>query len=487
MEAGGQGHLRGWPVNIQRRAVLGGMAAGLAPLGRPKSALAADAADVIVIGAGIAGLTAALVLQDAGMKVRVLEGSPRVGGRCMTAYDLPGRPELGASTIGGQYARVRNYCARFKVPLAPLLPGTASEANRLPLPISIGGEAVSRRPWAEDPRNTLPPREHATPPYLLYGQYLGKNMPLKSLDDWTQPQAAHFDTMSLGQYMAAQGASAAAIKFFDMETYAYNTGAISALDALRKQFVYTSVAFGGVVENAVDGISAVPKAMAAGLAAPVLLNKFVAGVEVGAGGVEVRCEDGSRYKAAFCICAIPFSVLRGISLRAPVPPAQRRAIDTLGYSNQVTGWVAAKRRYWEEDGMPPGLWSDGPSERFFATPSRTQADPTLSFYLRGPHADAIRAMKPDDAKAFLLAKMAELRPSTKGALEFLRLHSWPDYRFNRGGYAYFHPGQIKDFAGAMSLPAGRLHFAGEHTATLTPGMEGAAESGERAALEVLGV
>jgi monoamine oxidase len=469
---------------LPRRTMLGGTMAALAA---PRNAAAADTSDVIVIGAGSAGLTAALVLQDAGMKVRVLEGNARVGGRCMTAYDLPGRPELGASTIGTQYARVRNYCRRFNVLLAPLLPGTASEANRLPLPISIDGAAVNATPWAQNPRNTLPPREHATPPYLLYGQYLGKNMPFTSLDDWVQPQAAHFDQMSLRQYMAAQGASDVALRFFDMETYAYDASAISALDALRKQFVYTSVAFAGVVENAVDGISAVPKAMAGGLASPVLLNKFVVRIEADAKGVEVRCEDGSRYGASFCICAIPFSVLRGVSVQAPLPPAQRRAIDTLGYSNQVTGWVLAKRRYWEEDGLPPGLWSNGPAERFFSTPSRTQADPTLSFYLRGAHADAIRAMKKEDAKAFLLETMAKLRPSTKGALEFLRLHSWPDYRFNRGGYAYFHPGQINDFGAAMGLQAGRLHFAGEHTAKLAPGMEGAAESGERAALEILGV
>jgi monoamine oxidase len=183
---------------------------------------------------------------------------------------------------------------------------------------------------------------------------------------------------------------------------------------------------------------------------------------------------------------MPFSVLRSVALNADLPPPQRRAIDTLAYSNQVTGWLVAKRRYWEEDGLPPGLWSDGPAERIFSQPSRVQADPTISFYLRGAHADAIRAMPRADAEAFLLDRLAKMRPSTKGALDFVRLHSWPDHRFTRGGYAYFRPGQINDFGAVMARPAGRLHFAGEHTAQLAPGMEGACESGERAALEILG-
>jgi monoamine oxidase len=472
---------------LKRRVVLGALGAGVATRAVGRAMPAAESSDVLVIGAGIAGLTAALMLQDAGMKVRVLEGSARVGGRCMTAYDLPGRPEMGASTIGGQYARVRNYCDRFKVATAPLLPGTASEGNRLPLPISIGGAPVSHVPWGSNPRNPLPGYEHDTPPYILYGRYIGKNMPLTSLDDWVRPAAAHFDRLSLRDYLRAQGASDVAIKMFDGETYAYDTSAISALDALRKQFLYTSVAFAGVVQNAVGGISSVPVAMAGGLASPVLLEKFVTSIELSANRVEVRCEDGSRYAAPFCICAIPFSVLRGVAIDAALPPAQRRAIDHLAYSNQVMGWVVAKRPYWEADGLPAGLWSDGPAERFFSFPSRVEPSPNLCFYLRGPHADAIRAMKTADAEAFLLAKMAELRPSTKGALEFIRLHSWPDYKFNRGGYAYFHPGQINDFAAVMGAPVGRLHFAGEHTAKLAPGMEGAAESGERAALEVLGV
>jgi len=133
------------------------------------------------------------------------------------------------------------------------------------------------------------------------------------------------------------------------------------------------------------------------------------------------------------------------------------------------------------------FWSNGPEERMFATPSRVQAEPNLSFYLRGQHALKVTGMPPEAAFAYLCENLAKVRPSTRGALELLRVMSWPGYKYNRGGYAYFKPGQINDFGQSMAQPAGRIHFAGEHTAKLSTGMEGACESGERAALEILGV
>jgi len=470
---------------ITRRKSL--LLAGAAGLAGARRARAAGGPDVLVLGAGFAGLYAALMLEQAGMKVQVLEGSNRVGGRAMTAYDLPGHPELGAAQIGQMYARVRAMAGKYNIKLAPPLAGTASETHQLPMSISLNQRQVIRTPWAESPENPLRGKERDLLPNLIYPTYVAQAMPLKSIYDWYDPKFAKYDTQSLHQLMAAHGASPAAIGLSDYDVYADNTAGWSALDALRKNFYYAWEAQHGMFETAVDGTSSITNAMAAHLATPVLLNKFAYNISQDKNGVTVDCEDGSTYKASFLLCTIPFSVLRGIKLDTPLPAAQRRAVDTMDYSKIVSVWIKPKRKFWEEDGLPLNFWSNGPEERMFSTPSRVQETPNISFYVRGQHGMDVSAMAPQAAFEYLCEKLAQARPSTRGALELLRVQSWPGSKYNRGGYAYFKPGQINDFGQCMAQPAGRIHFAGEHTAKLTTGMEGACESGERAAIEILGV
>jgi monoamine oxidase len=470
---------------ISRRSTLTLAAAASVAAVRPARAVARP--DVLVLGAGLAGLYAALTLEQAGMKVQILEGSNRAGGRCFTAYDTPGQPELGASQIGQMYARVRAMAGKYNVKLIPPPANMASETHQLPMAISLNQRPVITKPWPESPQNPLRGKERDLLPNLIYPTYVNSNQPLTSLYDWYDPKFAPYDKLSLHQFMAAHGASAAAIGLSDYDVYADTTAGWSALDALRKNFYYGWEAKHGMFETAAGGTSAIPNAMAAHLATPILFNKFATHITQDKSGVTVTTEDGATYQASFLLITIPFSVLRRIKLDTPLPPAQRRAINEMDYSKIVSVWVKPTRKYWEDDGLPIFLWSNGPQERMFAVPSRVQTQENLSFYVRGQHAMNICAMSDQAAFHYLTENLAQIRPSTRGALELLRVQSWPNDKFNRGGYAYFKPGQINDFGQILAQPAGRIHFAGEHTAKLTTGMEGACESGERAAIEILGV
>ena len=95
-----------------------------------RRARAAEPVDVVVIGAGLAGLNAALLLAGQGARVVVLEASGRVGGRVYTGDRIPGRPELGASQVGTLYARVRDMAAQLAVPMEPALPVERSTNQR---------------------------------------------------------------------------------------------------------------------------------------------------------------------------------------------------------------------------------------------------------------------------------------------------------------------------------------------------------------------
>jgi monoamine oxidase len=81
--------------------------------------------------------------------------------------------------------------------------------------------------------------------------------------------------------------------------------------------------------------------------------------------------------------------------------------------------------------------------------------------------------------------MYRLRPSLKGAIRFLASHSWANNRWVTGNKHIFQPGQVTRFGQQIADPWQRLHFAGEHTRDIEPGMEAAAATGERAAFEIL--
>jgi monoamine oxidase len=94
-------------------------------------------------------------------------------------------------------------------------------------------------------------------------------------------------------------------------------------------------------------------------------------------------------------------------------------------------------------------------------------------------------LPPQEAQARVVAEIERLRPAAKGALQAVGIHSWATDRHAAGDWAVFRPGQVTAFGNLMSNAAGRLHFCGEHTARANRGMEGAMESGERAAVEAL--
>jgi monoamine oxidase len=86
---------------------------------------------------------------------------------------------------------------------------------------------------------------------------------------------------------------------------------------------------------------------------------------------------------------------------------------------------------------------------------------------------------------FAEQEFVKLRPAAKGAIEAVASTSWANDEFAGGAYPFYAPGQVGRLRPATAQPWGRLHFAGEHTAVTQPGMEGAAESADRAVAELL--
>lgn len=469
---------------ISRRSILKFGAASLGLSVLPSWAKTLDT-DVLILGAGISGLHAARILQGAGLRVTVLEATNRIGGRCWTGRDVAGRPEFGAVEVGAGYGRVRGNAAELGVELISPASRKFVTANLNKPAISIQGGGVLTEPWPTSAMNRLADAEKNLLPQQLYGHYISKDMPLADLLDWRKPEFARLDAMSVGQYLTERGASPEALRLMNVDISSWTLNEGSALDFLRKAYYYRWESKGGGSSMVKEGTSALTDAMAASLAQPVSLGKVVSRIQAGEKQVRVTCKDGSSYRARACISTIPLSVMSDIRVEGTVLPLQREAWKAMGYIQLIQVFFKIHKPYWEQDGLSPSVWQDGPLERVFHFPSSTDPAGILAAFINGKGVERFRSMSPQAIGEFALKELIRIRPAMAGAVSVAHVHNWSAHPSYRGHIAYFPPGGVSRYADVLSQPVGALQFAGEHCGKVFVGLEAACESAETAAMRIL--
>jgi monoamine oxidase len=478
-------------TKLSRRATLQVGAAAVAGAALPawaaskrKTPSGPKPVDVLILGAGMAGLHAARMLESAGLSVQVIEGSPRIGGRCWTARDLPGRPELGAAQIGPGYGRVRGNAADLGIELSLPPHGALSETATFSSAYSIGG-APPTADWANSPMNRLAPEEKSLTPFKLLGHYLLKDDPLVDLEDWQKPEFRNIDAMSLQQYLQSKGASPEAIRLLDVGTPGWKLNDASALDTLRKNHYYVWEGKHGQYHVVRDGMDALTTAMAKSLKRPIPLGKIVTHIDAGSTAVSVTCKDGSVYRGRTAISTIPLSVMKDIPINGTIPPEERAAWNRQRYYKTVYVMLTTKSNFWEKDGLPPTMWTDGPIEIFAYFPSLVPPYGSLVAITNGSASGPLDALSPADLGKLVIDELVRLRPAAAGQVEVSGIHNWSTYPFSKGHIGYFGPGDLTRYGGIVGQPVGALHFAGEHLCRVHAGIEGACESAENAVIAIL--
>ncbi len=463
----------------RRRFIQGlGSAAALAAGARTLSGCASRPRDaqVIVIGAGLAGLNAALLLEEQGVDVLILEASPRIGGRVHTLDQVPGRPEAGGTEIGAGYGRVRDMAARVG---GGLRLERWMDTVELALVMHVDGQTYALSDWAGATANNLPDSERSLIPAALLARYAARPSPLADLDSWLSPAAAELD-ISYGEYLRARGASEAALRILSREIPSGDVATMSALWQLRSERAFSLMGSLQDLDRISAGSSRLTEGMAALLRREIRLNTPVTRLTTAPDQVQVRDSSGRTFRAESVICTVPLTLLRQMQIEPAPPPLQAAAIREIPYGPMTSVYFTVRSRYWDEDGLPAGIWSNQGFNQILPF-VRAEGD-----YLWMIIKDAAFAgLGDDEIRARTTADLARIRPSTVGRVEATAVVNWSSYPWMMGHSTYFEPGQITRFGGAFARPHGRIHFAGEHTSLSLLGMEGAMESGERAALEVL--
>jgi monoamine oxidase len=225
--------------------------------------------------------------------------------------------------------------------------------------------------------------------------------------------------------------------------------------------------------------------MAAALASPVRTSQRVTRIEIEDAGVRVRCQGGESFHAPFAIAALPCSVLREIAIAPALAGPQADAVRSLPYSEASYVVFDTSAPFWEDDGLAPTMWTDTALELVIAWPAEDGVTRHLLSFINGTAERALRQLNPREQLEFATRELQRLRPASAGKARATRAYSWTADPHARGAYAFFGPGQVSAWARVLARPFHHLHFAGEHLALVHSGMEGAMESGERAAREVL--
>lgn len=515
------------PINRRQFVATSTAAAVAASLSRGAWAAGNGEPDVIVIGAGLSGVETALTLEENGLKVLVLEGRKRIGGRMYTLFDVPGHPEVGGNTIANAYGRCIGAAQKHGVEVVNLAPRLF--ANRAGQELFLDGQHVPLKNWPTHPRNPFSADMKKLPPWAWADAMFKQHMPFKDLENWHDPKYAQYD-ISVHDFLTSHGATDAMVKLGYDTNIAYGTTSFD-VSLLTQAFsdYWQNVNRGAIMGFSRTGASSggAPAASPAAGAAPapgaapatppgippgllvgafkggnqnlpitmakrikgdILQGKRIVAIDVNAAGGKVTCSDGTSYRAKAIVCTMPFSTLRHVAIDPLPEPVQYRAITTLGYIPITQFHLVAKQPFWEQDGMSPSMWTNGPlgmvlAQRF----GKTDNDVTsLTVWCRGANGQWIDRLGVEGGKKMILEEFAKLRPASKGKLEVAGMHSWTTDPFSAGDWAIYQPGQVTAFQRAVGNPHQRLFFAGEHTSVGSRGMEGALESAERVSLEVLG-
>jgi len=483
--------------NISRRKfmVTTGKAAlltGLAATAFLQACTSNSKPEIVIVGAGIAGLNAAHVLKKAGYLPKIFEASPRTGGRIYTATDMLGQgltTELGGEFIDSTHDEIFKLIKEFELPLIDT--HVESEKQLAHACYYFEGEIVTDEeilqlflPFAPQIHNDI----DAMSDYISYKTYNENDLRL--------------DQLSIADYLAGIGISGLLYKLLDVAyttEYGLDINEQSAINFLllmdpgmKEEFNYSG--YSDERYKIEGGNQLIPDRLTRTLQYQLNIgytleaihskkegNKIVLDF-IKAGGVT------ESVTADFVIITVPFTILKNIKIDYPLSPQKIKAIQEMGYGKNAKFFLGFEKRIWRDQGFTGFAFGDAAIQCGWDNSQLQKSERGgYTIFTGGKESDKLITETDKENADRFLNGVNQFFPGSKTIFNnnSAKFH-WPTYNYSKASYTCFKPGQYTTIEGAQSEPNGNIYFAGEHCSFEFQGfMNGAATTGRIAAEAIL--
>jgi monoamine oxidase len=473
--------------------------AGVAALGASAFGRFAPAArgaaqpKIVVVGAGLAGLTCAYRLKQAGYAAEVHEASNRIGGRCWTIRDVFQQGQIaehGGELIDTRHRELRNLVKELGLNTVDLL---AAEASGTEETYYFDGSFYSVAQATNDFQAVKPKlqKDLSAAGYpTLYNSYTQRGYELDhmSIIDWIDESVPGGMDSNLGQLLDV--------------AYNIEYGAESSVQSALNLVYLLGYATGGTIAlfgqsderyHVVGGNDQVATKLAALLDTQLTTGSVLTSIALTSGGrLRLTFREGSSTNTVIAdkvVLALPFSLLRSVDYSgAGFSPVKQTAIQELQMGTNSKLHLQFATRLWQTQGSNGTTYADtGYQNTWEVTRGQSGTAGILVDYTGGNVGASFGSGTLQKRATKFLGQLEPVLPGITAKWNGLAtLDYWQSNPWTKGSYSYWGVGQYTKFVGAEREQQGNCHFAGEHTSIDFQGyLNGAVESGERAASEVL--
>lgn len=416
---------------------------------------------IIIIGAGLAGLTAGYELTKAGHEVTILEAQNRPGGRVLTVRE-PFADNLYAECGGEWVESVHDYLLRY--------------IDEFGLPLYRGSFVDT-----EDEGLQFSPRARQTHQKL--------EETVKKIDSFAlqNPSLPELDKLSFYEFLKQMEAPPDMIEQMQRSVSALMAINIESISALHILNEYALPESRGSFRVA-GGNDLVPRALAAQLRERIHYSRPAVKITQTANEVQVTfLENGKQQTLGGerLIIAAPFTCVRKMEITPALSAEKMNIINTLAYGQILKAPLQFRERFWlKYQDEPRKSLQNMIGSVYEASGGQAGTRGLLTAYLPDKSGMEMAALPAGRRLEKILVKVGEIHPETPQYFEGGYVKWWGEDPWAGGTYAYYRPGEITTVRPIIAKPEGRIHFAGEHTAGWQGYMNGAVESGHRVAREI---